>query len=273
MNDRLFQIGIFPWFMILASTIFFPADWLKKMIDALKENRSNRSAVIMATAVLFAMIGLYFHRRFELLPFFVAGFAGAILIWLFFDSFAGDVMPVRKTSAVPSFTRNNLVTGFVCVWAFIQIALPLRHFFIPGNVSWTEEAHRFSWHMKLRGKDADVKFFAYDPQTGEKHEINPRGFLKSWQYRKMTTRPYMIHQFAKFIDEKLAAEGRSHFEVRVEAKASLNYRPFRLMIDPEVDLSKETYSDFRRNKWILLLDDNLKPMPVGSEDVHEETDE
>jgi hypothetical protein len=32
MNDQLFSIGIFPWFMIAASTLFFAPDWPKKLL-------------------------------------------------------------------------------------------------------------------------------------------------------------------------------------------------------------------------------------------------
>lgn len=33
-----------------------------------------------------------------------------------------------------------------------------RHYLIAGTPSWTEEGHRFSWHMKLREKSGTVTF-------------------------------------------------------------------------------------------------------------------
>jgi vitamin K-dependent gamma-carboxylase len=48
--------------------------------------------------------------------------------------------------------RSSFVFPLVTAWLVLQIAVPLRHFIIPGEVSWTEEGHRFSWHMKLRDK-------------------------------------------------------------------------------------------------------------------------
>jgi tellurite resistance protein TehA-like permease len=41
--------------------------------------------------------------------------------------------------------RDVVVT--VCVVAFValQIALPLRHLLYPGDVTWTEYGHRFSY--------------------------------------------------------------------------------------------------------------------------------
>ncbi|MEO8934257.1 MAG: HTTM domain-containing protein, partial [Xanthomarina sp.] len=46
---------------------------------------------------------------------------------------------------IPSY-KNILITLF-SIYFIIQIALPLRHHFIEGNVLWTEEGHRLSWRM------------------------------------------------------------------------------------------------------------------------------
>jgi Vitamin K-dependent gamma-carboxylase len=48
--------------------------------------------------------------------------------------------------------RQKLVVGFIALWIGIQILVPLRYFLYPGNVSWTEEGHRFAWMMKLRAR-------------------------------------------------------------------------------------------------------------------------
>ena len=39
------------------------------------------------------------------------------------------------------------------VFLLVQLTLPLRHYIYQGNVSWTEQGHRFAWHMKLRSKN------------------------------------------------------------------------------------------------------------------------
>ena len=48
MNDRLFSIGIFPWFMILASMMLFPSDWPRQFVRAVQENRNGSRAYILA---------------------------------------------------------------------------------------------------------------------------------------------------------------------------------------------------------------------------------
>lgn len=42
MNARLFTIGIFPWFMLGASLLFFPPDWPRRIVDRLR--RRGRAA-------------------------------------------------------------------------------------------------------------------------------------------------------------------------------------------------------------------------------------
>ena len=39
LNDRLFSIGIFPWFAIAATTLFFPPDWPRRLFESLRHGR------------------------------------------------------------------------------------------------------------------------------------------------------------------------------------------------------------------------------------------
>ncbi len=261
MNDRLFSIGIFPWFMILASTLFFPSDWPRQFVTTIRENRNGRTAAILAGAVGGAFLGLFFHDRFELVPLLVSLLAGGIAVWTFQTALAREPgIPARSGMggdpvAAPGRIRAAVVTGLVFVWVLVQILVPLRHFVIPGNVNWTEEGHRFSWHMKLREKAARVKFVALNSETQQWIEIDPREQLTHWQYRKMATRPYLILQFAQLLDRQLKESGHEGFEIRAFSKAGLNYRPDQIFIDPNVDLSRETFHHFRTNKWILPLEE------------------
>ena len=286
MNDQMFSIGIFPWFMIVASTIFFPADWLKQLINRVKQNRRREGAIILATALIFSLIGTYFHittdRSFELVPFLVAGFGGGVLIWLFIDLFVKQAPDNKKDkkvekpskkiepAIVPTFAFKPLVVGLLGIWVFVQIATPLRHYFIPGNVSWTEEGHRFSWHMKLRGKSVEMKIYSFDPLTLTKQIIYPSDYLESWQYDKMITKPYLVLQFAKYLDNELVKQGKVFHQILVEASAGLNYRKLQPFIDPNVDISKQTFSEFRHNAWIIQMDETQKPQPVSGTEFNED---
>jgi vitamin K-dependent gamma-carboxylase len=272
MNDRLFNIGIFPWFGIMATTIFFPSDYLKRVIQT---GKSQKNGIIMLiTAFVFSYIGMFFHQKQEIVPFMVSFFVGGVIAWLFIDLFENKkAVTSHSNSSIQALkTKNYAVIALVSFWTIFQVGIPLRHFVIPGNVSWTEEGHRFSWHMKLRSKSGDAKFYAYNPETDEFQELNTMGFLTERQYSKMSTRPYMILEFAKFLKQQLVNEGLDFYEIRVVAYSSYNYRLAQQLVRSDIDLSKQTYSDFKRNDWVFQIDPKLKPIPIKdskSKDVDE----
>ena len=82
----------------------------------------------------------------------------------------------------------------------LQLVIPFRHLFYPGVVHWTEEGHRWSWHMKLRSKDCRGAFFVTDPVSGATTLVKPQRYLAEHQ-DKMLGRPDMILQFAHFLRE------------------------------------------------------------------------
>jgi len=183
-NAWIFNIGIFPWTMIAATTIFFEPDWPRRLLRLSK-----------------------------------------------------PIIPDSREA-----TRYSTV-ALLTLFCLFQILFPLRHFLYPGVVHWTEEGHRFAWHMKLREKKAEAYFSLIYPDTQEKIFINPREFLNRRQYSKMSGRPDMTLQFAYFLADFFEKEGIRP-EVYVDAHASLNGRPSRRLIDPEVDLASA-----KRNLW------------------------
>lgn len=141
----------------------------------------------------------------------------------------------RGTASVGAARCSRAVLAFLVVYVSWQLFLPLRHWLYPGNVSWTEEGHLYAWHMKLRSKSGRVRFYVTD-DTGEEFKVSPRDYLKSWQRRKMATRPDMIHQFVYYLGERLRAEGKSVVSIRVDARVSLNGRRRQRLLDPDVNL-------------------------------------
>lgn len=203
-NAWMYNIGIFPWFGIASTLLFFPPEWPRQVIAKFKK-----------------------------------------LEWV----------PV----AIPSQSKSNGLSGkrLFIVWAIgiytaFQVLIPLRHFLYPGNVSWTEEGHLFAWHMKLRDKYGNISFMGTDPETQESWTINPREYLSSRQYRKMKVRPEMILQFSHYVAQKEEERRNRPVQVRVHVTASLNSRKSQLMLDPTVDLSKES-STLLSASWILPL--------------------
>lgn len=56
--------------------------------------------------------------------------------------------------------REHATLALVGAYLLVQLVVPLRHYLYPGRVQWTDEGHRFAWHMMLRDKSAVTKFHA-----------------------------------------------------------------------------------------------------------------
>ena len=148
--------------------------------------------------------------------------------------------------------RTALLAGLGLFLA-VQLFMPLRHWLYPGNVSWTEEGHRFAWHMKLRDKAAEARFIGTDPASGQSAEIDPFVYLTDWQYDEMTARPDMIVQFAHHLEREARKSGIENLIVTAEVDASLNGREFQRMIDPDEDLTEIQMSPFTTAGFIEPL--------------------
>ncbi|MCH7769158.1 MAG: HTTM domain-containing protein [Nitrospinae bacterium] len=168
--------------------------------------------------------------------------------------------PADDVAYLPAFSPSHRLLTTLCVTVYlgIQLLVPLRHYFYPGNVSWTEEGHRFSWHMRLRSKTGNSIFFVTDPESRRMREY-PRDkildFITPLQYRNMSTRPDMILQFSHYLADRFQERGYPGVEVRARVLASLNGRAPQLLIDPAVDLVRVKARLWPPAPWILPLNE------------------
>ena len=169
--------------------------------------------------------------------------------------------PRRGIEAVPGPTRAR-VAALAGAFLALQFLVPLRHLLYPGNVHWTEEGHRFSWHMKLRDKELDEAVFEARAADGSVTVLDPRDCLTKCQAEKMVLTPDMILQYGHHVAEELRREGKGDVEVRARVRVSLNGREPQLMIDPAVDLAAEPRS-LAPARWILPLETPLHGRPMG----------
>ena len=221
MNSILFSIGIFPWFMLAASIIFFPPDLMRRFVRAIKSQG---------------------HSGLESPP-------GQPAVETSTVSVAKNVWPLTP--------RQKRIVWLLATYMVVQLVMPLRHYLYPGDVSWTEEGHNFSWHMKLRTKSGHALFTITHPQSGQTWTVDPETYLPKWQLVKMTTKPDLIVQFAHYLAEQKRREGYDNVEVRARVMASLNGRKPQSMVDPNVDLTKERVS-LLPSPWVLPLTTSLE---------------
>lgn len=154
----------------------------------------------------------------------------------------------KKEIEIPK--NSTLVISFLVIWFYIQLVLPVRHWFFKDDVLWTEEGHRLSWRMMLRAKSGTVDFLVVDKETGKEYEIEEANFLSRKQLSSMPGKPDMIWQFAQFLEKKFAKEGKD-VAVFANVRISVNGSPYYPFIDPEVDLAAEEWKHFSHHDWIL----------------------
>ncbi len=167
--------------------------------------------------------------------------------------------PARTQAPPPSATHAALTLTALLVYAVVQLIMPLRHFFYPGYVSWTEEGHRFSWHMKLREKRSKLTITATDPATGRSWILDPEQDLHPRQAKKVETFPDVLLQYVHYHRDRLRQEGIAHPVITVDWLCSLNGRPYQRLVDPTVNLA-EVEDSWRPAWWVLPLDDG-QPSP------------
>lgn len=120
------------------------------------------------------------------------------------------------------------------IWLLSQVVLPLRPFLYDNHVHWSEDGHRFSWHMKVRSKDAFGHFWV-EPVGQPRYRVDPLEHLTERQAHKMFARPDMILQYAHFLADRHGPGTK----VFAQVFAGLNGRDPSMLVDDEVDLARE----------------------------------
>ena len=222
LNHFVFSIGIFPWLTLFATLIFFDPDWPKQAWRKLRALIGRKTVPRRSTA---------------------------------------GTRSAETNNWLPGPVAQNFIIGAIGLWFAYQVLMPLRHLLYPGNVSWTEEGHAYSWQMKLRAKRGEAEFIVRDPLTDRTWRVDPESYLTSRQARKMSTRPDMILQFAHYLaDHWKSAYNVESAEVNVISKVSLNGRKAQSMVDPSVDLARIDRS-LKRADWILPLTEPFQRSP------------
>jgi hypothetical protein len=182
---------------------------------------------------------------------------------------SGRSVSVPRPAAARSEPVSTGVVAFVLGYLAIQILLPLRIHCYAENPSWTEVGHAFSWRMMLRYKDAHLNVKFEPPEADRTLEDSGRKPpLSPLHFRKMTKSPELIVQWVHALDAALSEIGMPDVEIRVVSVASLNGRPYQLMIDPERDLTEVRLGLFERYDWIVPLRPNqpISQYPKNGED-------
>ena len=218
MTGVLFQIGMFPYIMILATLIFFSPEWHARFLEGIQRVWRN----------VFRITWVPHHVR-----------GGVVGI-----SVGDEVGGVR--SGVLQRGIGILITLHIC----LQVLLPFRHHAYPGSLFWSEQGYRFSWRVMLMEKAGYTVFKVRDSDSNKAWEVANWQYLTPNQEKMMATQPDMILQFAHHLRDEYTSQGLENIFISVDSYVTLNGRRSQLFIDPTVDLTRESRG-WTHKKWIL----------------------
>lgn len=209
----LFHIGMFPWIMIVATTVFFAPDWARVRLTQ---------------------------------------FTAKASCWLHRPSWSkwAEAFAVRAQSATPPVLLHpRLTVTLLILYVAAQVLLPLRpYLFGNGHPAWSCRGFNLAWQVMVAEKTGYVEFYARDPETGRRRKIAARDYLTPRQEQLMAQDPYLIRVLARKIATDLQVPGPIRAEIWVQAFATLNGRPSQRLINPDADLSGNYFPG-----WILPL--------------------
>ena len=220
-NAHLFNIGVFPWMTIAATTILFSPDWPSEL---------GRRCGVAAS-------------RQGMRPPVPPEWAARLLRFA-----AGP----RGTDAGRGFRPlHPAVIAAFGLYALVQLWLPVRDFAFEGHVGWTEEGQKFSWRMMLYSGAGDGRFLVIAPD-GKARVADHSSHLDAMQTYLVFTKPEMLLHYAHWLRDRYAAQGMGKVRIHADIGKSVNGKPWRRFVDPDADLAAVGGIDwFGDEPWLL----------------------
>lgn len=243
-TQRQFFLNIFnqKWFLLFYAYAGILFDLL--IMPALIWKKTRKLAIIASFG--FHLFNAY-TLRIGIFPFLALSF-----IVLLYDSIPLKFLNNKKEIYPKNNFNTKLFLFFFVPFFIIQIILPLRHYFIKGDVLFTEEGHRLAWRMMLRERKGSLNIKIVDEKTKEYHYYNYGSELTPKQIKVLNNSPDFIWQYC----QKIKNEAKRPISIFVECEVSINRRPYYKLIHEKTDMTKVKFDYFGHNDWILLQDLN-----------------
>ena len=212
----LFNIGMFPWIMIVSATLLFAPDWPRAWLTRFAAWASSRLRPVWPGH------GVRILAAPEQPP----------------HAFTGPTPEaVRASTCRRPLLRRTLAPGLVGAYVIAQLALPLRSYFSSEPPAWTGAGFNCAWRVMLVEKSGYTEFRAFDPTTGRRWKLSAREYLTRRQEVMMAQDPYLIRAMARRMAADLRECGYPHIQIQADSFATLNGRPSQRLINPEFNLA------------------------------------
>ena len=217
-NHFFWNIGIFPWFMIATTLLFFDADLPNRIFKYFKQKKNNNSKLK--------------NKKQK-----------------------NEKKALKTHFQQPKERQKKLVLSLLTIYFAVQLLFPFRWHFYGGNPSWHGVAHFFSWRMMLTDRSHALRIRVALPEKGTIGYLELEEYVNRKQFSKMCRSPKTFGHFAHFIQQEMEKNANiSDAEIYVSLWKSLNLRPYQMAIDSTKNLAAQTYSPFKKPDFILDLD-------------------
>jgi vitamin K-dependent gamma-carboxylase len=212
MNMMVFQIGIFPWLSTTITAMYFTADFPRRIF------RWLRSRI----------------KRLQPL----------------FDRWNKAWAKIPEVEFHQSKVSNNSIRVGIVMICLVQLLIPLRHHLYEGDPAWTENGHRGSWRMMLRGKTGRGTFIVAEENSDRKEIVKPKDYLYQRQEQKLYGQPDMILEFAHFLKKEYEAKGWKNPKVYADIHVRLNGRKYARFVKEDFDLGTWEWKWMESPEWL-----------------------
>jgi len=158
-----------------------------------------------------------------------------------------NLYPKINTTPV---SGRKIISIFLCLYFLFQLYLPVRSWFYPGHVFWTEEGYRMGWKMMMRTKSGTVHFKVKDPSSGKTWTIEPSRIFSKAHMMWLSGSPDIIWQYAQRLKNDFNKKGIPNAEVYAIGQVSINRQPPRPLVDSTVNLAAVPWQPFCHANWI-----------------------
>ncbi len=270
-NMLLFNIDVFPWFMIAATTLFLSPDWPRRIVARWRREPQDEwhpGPLAARQKITLSLIGVYLAVQLlvPLRHFFYPGsgqwteegnrFAWHMLLGVKRTEVRFQVSDADSEKQWTVDPATFLSPGEV---GLLNTSPALTSAYMRTLVDeWRKNGYD---RVNIRRERRWVVFRVTDPASGEQWTLDPVDLgLPPKQARRMSGTPDMVLQFAHHIVRLMRERGLESVEVRADGLMSLHGREYQRMVDPDVDLAKEPRT-LGHAAWIRPLE---KPFPDRS---------